>query len=71
MLNDHLAGRKWVMGNRPTIADFSLSVTLPYHESAHLPLDGFKEIERWHDQLNQFQGWREPWPDLPAQAAVA
>jgi len=71
VLNDHLAGRKWVMGNRPTVADFSLAVTLPYAETAHLPLGGLKEIERWHDQLNAFEGWRNPWPDLPGQAAVA
>lgn len=70
VLNDHLAGRKWVMGDRPTIADFSLSVTLPYQESAHLPLDGLAEVQRWHDQLNAFEGWREPWPEVPAQAVA-
>lgn len=69
VLNDHLMGRKWVMGDRPTVADFSLAVTLPYQEGAQLPLDGLKEIRRWHDQLNAFPAWREPWPEL-AQAVA-
>jgi glutathione S-transferase len=68
VLNDHLKGRRWVLGDRPTVIDFSLSATLPYREGAHLPLDGLKEIQRWHDQLGDFPAWRDPWP---AQAAVA
>lgn len=68
VLNDHLKGRKWILGDRPTIADFSVAVPLPYAEPAHLPLDGFTEIQRWHDQLNEFAGWREPWPDQFARA---
>lgn len=70
VLNDHLAGRKWVMGDRPTIADFSLAVALPYAEGAHIPFKDYPEIHRWHDQMNGFDAWREPWPDLPAQAVA-
>src|SRR5262249_46236256 len=34
VLNDHLAGRKYLLGDTLTIADFSVAVTLPYAETA-------------------------------------
>lgn len=70
VLNDHLRGRKWLMGDRPTIADFSVGIVLPYEESAHLPLDGYPELLRWRDQLNDFPAWRDPWPEIKAQAVA-
>ena len=46
VLNDHLRGRKYLVADRLTIADFSVAITLPYAAEAHLPLDGFPEIAR-------------------------
>jgi glutathione S-transferase len=37
-------------------------VTLPYAEKAKIPIDEFPEVRRWHDQLNAFEAWREPFP---------
>ena len=65
VLNDHLENRKWLVGNDLTVADFSVAVTLPYAEQAAIPLDDFPEVRRWHDQLNEFDAWREPFPGRP------
>ena len=62
ILDDHLKGRKWLLGDTLTIADFSVAVTLPYAEKAHIPLNEFQEITRWHNQLNEFDAWRDPFP---------
>jgi len=62
VLNDHLAGRKWVVGGGLTVADFSVAMTLPYAEEAKLPLNEFANVRRWHDRLNEIEGWREPFP---------
>jgi glutathione S-transferase len=62
VLNDHLKGRKWLVGDKLSIADFSVAVTLPYAEKAHIPLNEFPEIRRWHDQLNELDAWRNPFP---------
>lgn len=62
VLNDHLKGRKWLVGDTMTIADFSVAVTLPYAEKANIPLNEFPEIRRWHDQLNALDAWRDPFP---------
>lgn len=65
VLNDHLEGREWLVGDGLTVADFSVGVTLPYAEQARLPLGEFPEVRRWHDQLNEMEAWREPFPPRP------
>ena len=40
-------------------------------QQAHLPLDDFPEIRRWHAQLNALPAWREPFPELAEPAALA
>jgi len=70
VLDDHLRGRRWLMGDRVTIADFSVAVTLPYAEVAHIPMLEYPEVHRWHDQLNQFDAWRDPWPEIPVRAVA-
>lgn len=69
VLNDHLRGRKFLLGDTLTIADFSVGITLPYAEKARIPVGGFAEIERWHARLNELPAWREPFPQAKAAAA--
>jgi glutathione S-transferase len=69
VLNEHLRGRKYVLGDMLTIADFAIGVTLPYAEKAHIPAKEFPEIERWHGRLNELPAWREPFPKAVAVAA--
>jgi glutathione S-transferase len=70
VLNDHLKGRQWLVGDGLTVADFSVAATLPYAEQARLPVDEFPEVRRWHDQLNEIEAWREPFPARPNQTAL-
>jgi glutathione S-transferase len=62
VLNDHLRGRRYVVEDRLSVADFALAATLPYAEKAQLPLEGFPEIVRWHERMNELPAWREPFP---------
>jgi len=62
VLNNHLKTREWLVGDKLSIADFSVAVTLPYAEKANIPVDEFPEIRRWHDQLNVLDAWRDPFP---------
>ena len=62
VLSGHLENRKWLVGDDLTVADFCVAVTLPYAEQACLPLDEFPVVRRWHDQLNDIEAWREPFP---------
>ena len=69
VLDAHLKGRKYLVGDGLTIADFAVAVTLPHAEKAKLPLAEFKEIARWHDRLNAMPAWRQPFPANSAAAA--
>src|SRR6266436_680108 len=66
VLNGHLKSHTWLVGDALTVADFSVGVTLPYAEQAALPLGEFPEVRRWHDQLNEIEAWREPFPPRPS-----
>ncbi len=68
VLDDHLSGREWLVGDSITVADFAVAVTLPYAERARIPLADFPGVARWHDRLNRLPAWREPFP--PANAAA-
>jgi len=69
ILNDHLKGKKYIVGDKLTIADFGVASFLPSAEQAKLPLDGYDEIHRWHNALMEMDAWREPWPAKQAAAA--
>jgi glutathione S-transferase len=68
VLNDHLRGRAYLLGDVLTIADFAVASTLPYAERARIPIKEFPEVMRWHGRLNELASWREPFPQLPAAA---
>lgn len=69
VLDAHLKGRRHILGDRLTIADFGLAAFLPYAEEAGLPLEGCDEVRRWHGALTEIEAWREPWPE-PAMAVA-
>jgi glutathione S-transferase len=69
VLNEHLRGRKYILGDSLTVADFAIGITLPYAETAKIPVGEFPEIVRWHGQLNELPAWREPFPKAQAEAA--
>lgn len=62
VLNDHLAARSWIVGDSMTVADLSVAMTLPYARDAQLPLNEFRNVRRWYDQIDAIEAWREPFP---------
>lgn len=70
VLDQHLKGRKWLLGDGISIADFSVAIMLPYAKDAAMPIGEFAQVQRWHDQLNAIDAWRNPFPARPAHAAA-
>jgi glutathione S-transferase len=68
VLNEHLRGRAYLVGDGLTVADFAVAITLPYAERARIPLAEFPEIERWHGRLSELAAWVEPFPATRAAA---
>jgi glutathione S-transferase len=69
VLDAHLEGRRYLVGDVLSVADFVVGITLPYAEQADLPLEDFPEIRRWHAKLNELPAWRDPFPNAVANAA--
>lgn len=62
ILENHLHGRDFVVGDSLTVADFCIGVLLPDAERIGLPLADYPSIRRWHDGLMRIDAWRDPWP---------
>jgi Glutathione S-transferase len=60
VLDAHLSGRDWVVGEAPTAADFALGASLPYAEAIGLPIADHAEIGKWYERLSGLRGWRDP-----------
>lgn len=62
VLDNHLAGRDWVVGNAITVADVSLGVWLGYRAPAQLPLDKYKNVQRWIAKIEALPAWKQTLP---------
>ncbi|MFZ6707942.1 glutathione S-transferase family protein [Undibacterium sp. TC9W] len=69
IVNKHLAGREYLVGDAPTIADFSLSAYLfyPEEESGYKLTDRYPHIVAWLDRLRALPGWAHPYEVLPGE----
>lgn len=68
VLDHHLHGRRYLVGDAITLADFAVAAALPHAASAHIPLGAFPAIQRWHERLNELDAWREPFPEIALAA---
>ncbi len=59
ILDAHLKGRKYVAGDKLTVADFSIGAPLNLAAPAQLPVSGYAEIRRWHAGLSELPAWRQ------------
>jgi glutathione S-transferase len=62
VLSGHLKGRKWILGDTPTVSDFSIAMALPFAKDAQIPLGEFPEVVRWYSQIDALPAWRDPYP---------
>ena len=67
IVDRHLAGRGYLVGDAPTIADFSLSGYLfyPPQESGIDVQQTHPNLAAWVDRLRTLPGWGDPYDELP------
>lgn len=58
VLDGHLAGREWAVGETVTLADYAIAAPLMYKERAKLPLDGYPNLLAWFGRVQQLDAWR-------------
>lgn len=61
VLENHLAGRDWMVGNTPTAADFSCSSYLFYDEPFGMDRSATPNIQRWLENIRQLPNWKHPY----------
>ena len=67
LLDKRLAGRGFVLGERPTIADLSL-VGYLYYPAEEFGFDiaaGHKNIAAWLGRVKALPGWKHPYDMMP------
>lgn len=59
VLDARLAGRAWVAGEQPTLADLSLAAPLMYMEQGKLPLGSYVNIQNWFKRVQEQDFWQK------------
>ena len=69
VLDAHLAGRDWVVGDAPTNADFSCCGYLFYPEPFGFDRADWPAIDAWLGRLSALPGWKHPYDLMPGSPA--
>jgi glutathione S-transferase len=59
VLDGHLRGRRWMLGDTLTVADFGIATSIAFAEAAQMPVADYRELVRWYDGFRSLRGWRE------------
>jgi glutathione S-transferase len=72
VLDSQLKDKRFVTGDRLSVADFSLGAPLNYADMGHIPLESYGEIKRWYATLRALPAWQKTLAQsaLPAAAAA-
>jgi glutathione S-transferase len=69
VLNAHLAGRDWIVGDGLTNADLSCCGYLFYPEPFGFDRADWPEIDRWLSNIAATPGWKPPYELMPGSPA--
>lgn len=69
VLDGHLEGRSWMVGNGPTIADLSCCGYLYYPEPFGFDRKDWPQIDAWLDRIAALPGWKAPYDLMPGSPA--
>jgi len=65
VLNRHLDGRDWVVGDAASVADLSCCGYLFYPEPFGFSRADWPHIDRWLDRIAALPGWKPPYDMMP------
>lgn len=57
VLDGALAGRRFLVNEQLTLADFCVAAPLSHAAAAELPIDGLRNVKRWLAALDEQPGW--------------
>ena len=65
VVNAHLADKPFILGKRPTIADFSLCGYLYYGDELPFSMAPYTHVLNWLDGIKALPGWKHPYDCMP------
>jgi glutathione S-transferase len=68
IVEKHLARQPFLLGDVPTIADFSLAGYQYYDEETSIDRNAFPNIRAWTGRIAQLPGWKHPYELMPRGA---
>ncbi|MFN3953580.1 MAG: glutathione S-transferase family protein [Pararhodobacter sp.] len=68
-LDAHLAGREWIAGDAPSIADTACCGYLYYPEPFGFSRTDWPHIDAWLTRLSALPGWKHPYDMMPGSPA--
>lgn len=74
VLDRSLKGRRWLVANQLSVADFAVGTWIPTAGWLGLPINDYREIMRWYSGLMELAAWRtalQPAVDLVARMPAA
>jgi glutathione S-transferase len=71
IVEDHLEGRPYIVGHRPTIADISMVGYRYYDDETGIDWELFPRIKAWAKRVATLPGWAHPYDLLPRAAPLA
>ncbi len=69
VLDSHLEGRDWIVGDGPSNADFSCCGYLFYPEPFGFDRADWPQIDRWLGNIQALDGWKHPYDLMPGSPA--
>ncbi len=62
VLNEHLDGKQYVVGDAMTLADLTLASSLMYAQPSEAPLAEFPNIQAWFSRISALDAWKQTNP---------
>ena len=64
ILNGHLEGKKFLLGDKLTLADFSVGACFSFAEPSQLPWNDYAHIRAWWARLGEVPAWKNSAPKV-------
>ncbi len=68
VLDKSLAGKKYLVGSRLTIADLALACEFTYRDILGVPLDPYPNVKSWLSRIEELDCWKATEPPVRAAA---
>ena len=62
VLDGHLDGRNWLVGDDITLADLSVAANLTYAAVVGIDLEPYANIRRWYGSIEERESWKKSAP---------